>query len=154
MGADLYIDSVQKIKTLWYEKSYHEAIRMRDSRNPPYNAEYHEQAEYLFHKMYRVGYFRDSYNTSNLLWRFDLSYWSNDLKLNDDGDLPPSEAKRLLEMLKEREPIFEYSLERIRSEGWAEEPEIVINYFRMKYLRLRVFLRLAIRLNETIIWSV
>jgi len=154
MGADLYIDSIQKIKTLWYDKAYNEAIRVRDSHKSRYKNEYQEQAEYLFNKMYRVGYFRDSYNNSNLLWRFELSYWKNDLHMDKNGDLPPSEAKRLLAMLKEREPIFEYSLERIRTEGWADNPEDVIEYFRMKYLRLRVFLKMAIRLNETIIWSV
>jgi hypothetical protein len=83
-----------------------------------------------------------------------LSYWQTDLHLDANGDLPPSEAKRLLEILKQRESIFEASLQRIRDEGWSDEPEEVIEYFRMKYLRLRVFLRLAIRLNETIIWSV
>ena len=154
MGADLYIESILKIKQGWYDKAFNEAVRMRDEHTDAYKGEYQEQAEYYFHKLHNVGYFRDSYNNSNLIWRFNLSYWQTDLHLDANGDLPPSEAKRLLEILKQREPIFEASLQRIRDEGWADEPEQVIEYFRMKYLRLRVFLRLAIRLNETIIWSV
>jgi len=27
-------------------------------------------------KMYESGYFRDSYNDTNLLWRFNLSWWA------------------------------------------------------------------------------
>lgn len=65
-----------------------------------------------------------------------------------------AEAKRLLEWLKEREPLFEASLQNISEEFKSEPTEDVISYFRMKYLWLKVFLRMAIKLNETITWSV
>lgn len=154
MGADLYIQSLRDCKWKLYRKQFDEAIKARDAVPPPYNQEYQEMVETYYDKIFRVGYFRDSYNNSNLLWRFELSYWKNDLELDENGDLPPSQARRLLAMLKEREPIFEESLQRINDEGWSDSPAEVIAYFRTKYLRLRVFLRLAIKLNETIIWSV
>ena len=154
MGADLYIPSIQRARRQKYEAAFNEAVEKRNALKPPYNEEYQEQVDFYWHKMYSVGYFRDSYNNSNLLWRFDFSYWQNELKLNENGDLPPSEAKRLLTMLKEAEPIFEASLQRVRDEGWSDDPEDVIDYFRMKYLKLRVFLKMAIKLNESIYWSV
>lgn len=154
MGADLYIESISRRKQAMYKDKFDQAVKMRDSMQPPYNQEYQEMVEFYFDKLFSVGYYRDSYNNSNLLWRFEFSYWNNDLKLDEQGNLPPSEAKRLLHWLKEREPVFEESLQRIRDEGWSDSPEEVIHYFRMKYLRLRVFLKMAIRLNEPITWSV
>lgn len=154
MGADLYIESIHERKRKFYEKQLVQAIKTRDKHPYPISEEYQERVDWFYDKMHRVGYFRDSYNNSNLLWRFELSYWKNDLKLDKEGDLPPSEAKRLLTMLKEHEPIFEASMQRIHDEGWSDAPAEVENYFRMKYLRLRVFLKMAIRLKETIIWSV
>lgn len=154
MGADLYIESISQRKQALYREKFEQAVKMRDSLKEPYNQEYQELVEFYFDKLFSVGYFRDSYNNSNLLWRFEISYWKNDLELDVNGDLPPSQAQRLLAMLKEREPIFEESLQRISEDGWSDSPEEVIRYFRMKYLRLRVFLKMAIKLNETIIWSV
>ncbi len=154
MGADLYIDSINKRKQALYEKRFQKAVKMRDARKWPYSQEYQELVEHYFGKMVAVGYFRDSYNSSNLLWRFGFSYWNNDLELDNEGNLPPSQAKRLLNWLKEHEPVFEASLQSIRNEITSEPPEVIIRYFRMKYLRLRVFLRMAIKLNEPIIWSV
>lgn len=154
MGADLYIESINERKQAMYREKFEQAVKMRDSILPPYNQEYQELVEFYFDKLFSVGYFRDSYNNSNLLWRFELSYWQNDLRLDEEGYLPPSEARRLLDMLKQREPIFEESLQRISEDGWSDSPEEVIRYFRMKYLKLRVFLKMAIRLNEPIRWSV
>lgn len=154
MGADLWIESISQRKQAMYREKFERAVQMRDSIPAPYNQEYQEMVEFYFDKARSVGYYRDSYNPSNLLWRFEFSYWNNDLHLDEDGNLPPSEARRLLAWLREREPIFEESLQRIRDDGWSDSPEEVIRYFRMKYLRLRVFLKMAIRLNEPIIWSV
>lgn len=154
MGADLYIESINQRKQTMYRGKFEQAVKMRDSMKPPYNSEYQELVEHYFNKLISAGYFRDSYNSSNLLGRFELSYWENDLQLDENGYLPPSEARRLLTMLKEREPIFEESLQRVHNDGWAESPEEVIAYFRMKYLKLRVFLKMAIKLNEPIRWSV
>jgi hypothetical protein len=154
MGADLWIESISQRKQAMYRGKFEEAVKMRDSLKPPYNQEYQEMVEFYFDKLTSVGYYRDSYNNSNLLWRFEFSYWNNDLQLDDDGNLPPSQARRLLAFLKEREPIFEESLQRISEDGWSDSPEEVIRYFRMKYLRLRVFLKMAIKLDEPIVWSV
>src|SRR5436853_4679969 len=100
MGADLYIESICQRKEAMYRAKFEEAVRMRDSMKSPYNQEYQELVEYYFDKRFAVGYYRDSYNNSNLLWRFEFSYWNNDLQLDDDGNLPPSQARRLLAILK------------------------------------------------------
>lgn len=153
MGADLWIESVSQRKRTMYKDKLDAAIKQRDSVKYPYNEEYQDLVEFYFDKLSSVGYYRDSYNPSNLLWRFGFSYWKNDLELDDAGNLPPSEAKRLLDWLKEHEPVFEASL--LEIQGSADEPvEDIIRYFRMKYLRLRVFLKMAIKLNEPITWSV
>lgn len=154
MGADLYIDSINKRKQAMYGRKFEQAVKMRDARKFPYSQEYHELVEFYFDKMLAVGYFRDSYNSSNLSWLFGFSYWNNDLQLDDQGNLPPSEAKRWLQWLKDHEPVFESNLRKIRAENPNETTGDIDRYFRMKYLRLRVFLRMAIKLNEPIIWSV
>jgi hypothetical protein len=42
-------------------------------------------------KMYQRGYFRDSYNSSNLLWPFDLSWWQDVLEVlvGKEGKMSP-----------------------------------------------------------------
>ena len=61
-----------------------------------------------------IGYFRDSYNRSNLLWQFDLSYW-NDMKqwVNEEGEMTVQKAIEFLEELKKREPIFEKNMQKL-----------------------------------------
>ena len=132
MGADLYIESIRKQKRAMYEVKLDEAVKMRDSRKPPYDQEYQELVEYYFDKMYAVGYYRDSYNRTNLVWLFEFSYWQNDLQLNGEGDLPPSEAKRWLGWLKEHESVFEANLQKLELIG-DESREEVNSYFRTKY---------------------
>ena len=67
MGADLYIESICQRKEAMYRAKFEEAVRMRDSMKSPYNQEYQELVEYYFDKRFAVGYYRDSYNNSNLL---------------------------------------------------------------------------------------
>jgi hypothetical protein len=67
-------------------------------------------------KMYERGYFRDSYNGSNLLWLFDLSWWQDVLEVlvDKDGKMSPRKAEHFLQMLAERKPAFEANLKKVK----------------------------------------
>jgi hypothetical protein len=57
------------------------------------------------------GYYRDSYNNTNLLWQFNLSYWADiSKKYTKDGRMSIVHAQMLLDELKKREPIFRKNL--------------------------------------------
>ena len=67
--------------------------------------------EDCYEKMYERGYFRDSYNDSALLGKFDLSWWDDVTPmLNDKSELTPEKACSFLAMLKDREQLFECNL--------------------------------------------
>ena len=55
-----------------------------------------EQVLRYYDKMYQRGYFRDSYNPSNLLWLFGLSWWRDvlDVLVGKDGKMSPRNARR------------------------------------------------------------
>jgi hypothetical protein len=104
-----------------------------------------------FDKMHERGYFRDSYNSSNLLWLFDLSWWQDVLEVLVDKDrkMSPRNAERFLQMLADREPVFEAKLKKVKpakGETRAEAEE----YFRDKYEHLKAFLQQAIDRKESI----
>jgi len=93
--------------------------------------------------MYEQGYFRDSYNDSNLLNKFGLSWWNDVVPmLNDKSQLTPEKASALLSMLKEREDEFECNL--------ASQQEPAKRYFRQKYEMFKQFLNQAIQLGVPI----
>jgi hypothetical protein len=48
--------------------------------------------------VYERGYYRDSYNNSNLLWLFGLSWWEDVLGVltGKDGKMSPRNAGRFL----------------------------------------------------------
>lgn len=81
-------------------------------------------------------YFRDSYNSSDLLWKFGLSWWDDVIPMVKDGRLAPDGARCLIDWMGEREGQFE------REVGQLAKREQ--RYFRDKYLSFRDFL------NETI----
>jgi hypothetical protein len=78
--------------------------------------------------------------------------------LGAGGLMQPAGTARLLEMLEERKPVFEWYLERL-GEYWpvafgrelnAVEAADWVVYFRAKYGDLKEFLQLALELRETI----
>jgi hypothetical protein len=102
-------------------------------------------------KMHERGYFRDSYNPSNLLWLFDLSWWQDvlDVLVGKDGKMSPRNAERFLKMLADREPVFEAKLKKVKPAKGETRAEVE-EYFRGKYERLKTFLRQAIDRKESI----
>jgi hypothetical protein len=104
-----------------------------------------------YDKIYERGYFRDSYNPSNLLWLFGLSWWRDvlDVLVGKDGKMSPRNAGRFLQMLADREPVFETNLKKVKPAKGETQAEVE-EYFREKYDCLKAFLRQAIDRKECI----
>lgn len=119
------------------------------------------------------GYFRDSYNRSNLLWQFGMSYWTDVSKrYTKNGRMTVTRAKMLLEELKEKEPVFLQNMQDLlekKNEIWDYETDLktkketykpaelsdderkewVISYIR-DYRHFKEFLTRAIELKSAI----
>ena len=145
MGADLYISQLFDPHYKKWERRFYKAIDYRDRlpENGPKREEVQKRVEECYEKMYERGFFRDSYNDSDLLWKFDLSWWDDVIPmLNAQSQLTPENACKLLAMLREKEPLFECTL--------ASEAEPAIRYFRQKYTGFKKFLNQAIQLGVPI----
>lgn len=104
------------------------------------------RVEHAYGQMYSRGYFRDSYNDWNLLWKFGLSWWTDVIPmLNSEGCLAPEQAACLLATLKEREPAFKAALGKLQPRDQA--------YFRERYAELQQFLNEAIALKKPVVCS-
>ena len=158
MGADLYLNSVFKPNFDHYKRSFDEWVQRRNMLQQAGNEDEAKtaqgQVEAFYEKMYERGYFRDSYNDSNLLNLFGLSWWGEVMEmLDDDSQMSPSDTQLLLEMLSDAEANFEANLrEETAWEGWTK-PQTEA-YFREKYQRFKAFLEEAITLNEAIVCSI
>ncbi|OGM09261.1 hypothetical protein A2Z67_04960 [Candidatus Woesebacteria bacterium RBG_13_36_22] len=138
MGADLYIEKITNETTKRWRKELDKAKPGR------------RKWEYYWSKMYpATGYFRDSYNDGNLLWKFGLSYWNDFPKLMRRGSqlMSPAKVKILLKMLKEREESFQIGI----AMNCSDEER---RYYLKKYKRLKRFLNNAIKLNTFIRCSI
>ena len=104
-----------------------------------------------YDKMHERGYFRDSYNPSNLLWLFGLSWWQDVLEVlvDQDGKMSPRNARRFLQLLADGEPVFEANLKKVKPAKGETRAEVE-KYFRDKYEHLKAFLRQAIDRKESI----
>src|ERR1700716_2607516 len=104
MGADLYIPPLFQQQRQQWEPLFEEAARKRDRLKASSKERRQAQArvEECYDKMHAQGYFRDSYNDWNLLWKFGLSWWTDVIPMLDkDRRLSPKNAGRLLQMLSE-----------------------------------------------------
>jgi hypothetical protein len=145
MGADLYISQLFDPHYKKWQRRFYKAVAYRDHlpEGSPERTEAQKRAEECYERMYEKGCFRDSYNDSDLLWKFDLSWWGDVTEmLNEESQLSPGKAFALLGMLREQEPLFECNL--------ASEPEPARRYFRQKYTLLKEFLNQAIQLGVSI----
>ena len=145
MGADLYISALFNRQYGAWEPKLEKATAARDAAPAGTRERELAQAlvEHCFKQLYAQGYFRDSYNPSNLLWKFGLSWWSDITPLLDEaGQLLPVDARHLLAVLRNREPRFESELAGMTAADQAA--------FRSRYEELKAFLSEAIRLNAPI----
>src|SRR5262249_3146114 len=94
-------------------------------------------------KMFERGYFRDPYNPADLLWKFELSWWQDMGELQDaSGWLQPDSVAAFLQMLREREPVFEQNLAPLEKHAQR--------YYREAYAALQALLNEALTRNEGI----
>jgi hypothetical protein len=155
VGADLYLNSVFRKHRDRYAPKFDHWVAKRKALHKAGQQEAADKAQKWVlkycGKMHERGYFRDSYNSSNLLWLFDLSWWQDVLEVlvDKDGKMSPRNAKRLLQMLADRKLIFEANLKKVKPAKGETRAEVE-EYFRDKYERLKAFLRQAIDRKESV----
>jgi hypothetical protein len=145
MGADLYISPLFDPQHKEWESQFNLAVAERDrlTEGTPEYALAQKRVEYCYSQMYEKGYFRDSYNDSDLLWKFDLSWWEDVIPmLEEESRLSPPKAAQLLAMLKQKEVAF--------CDNLASLPAPAKRYFTKKYAQLQKFLKQAIELGVPI----
>ena len=73
----------------------------------------------------------------------------SDVLVGKDGKMSPRNAGRFLQMLADREPVFETNLKKVKPAKGETQAEVE-EYFREKYDRLKAFLRQAIDRKESV----
>jgi hypothetical protein len=102
MGADLYLNSVFRKHRDRYAPKFDHWVAKRRALHKAGQREAADRAQKqvlkYFEKMHERGCFRDSYNPSNLLWLFDLSWWQDVLEVlvGKDGKMSPENAESFL----------------------------------------------------------
>ena len=157
MGADLYIQLTYKKQRDKYEPAFYEWARKRDEAvDEEAEKVCQEKVTYYHNKMNdEAGYFRDSYNNSNLLNLFGISYWGNfNEYLDKGGVLTPANAQALLDDLAKREDTFTANLktriDEILAIDKTETKAKLRKYFISKYFQFQRFLQTAIKLQSNI----
>lgn len=83
MGADIYLNSVYQKNHDLYQPLFREAVDERNRLNRLGDTAEAEEMQKLvdeyYDKMYEQGYFRDSYNSTSLMWLLGLSWWQPDV---------------------------------------------------------------------------
>jgi len=148
MGADLYINSVQKKLEKKYNPLFEKWVAKRkEAKDEVEEKKCQEKVTEYYNKMFADGYYRDSYNSSNLLWQYGLDYWGWFSKLlNKDGELEPMKAKIILMTLDDGINDFEENLSKLSKDNQK--------YFAKKDKEFRKFLQTAIEMDEPIYCSI
>ena len=148
MGADLYINSLSDKCKEKYEPLFEEWVEKRNSTEDIMEKDKCQKkvSEY-YDKMMGEGYYRDSYNDSNLLWKYGLSYWDWFGKLLDkEGNLTPTKARIVLMTMDDGINDFGEELKDLSGEEKV--------FFMKKDKEFRKFLQTAIDLDEPIYCSI
>lgn len=158
MGADLYIKTVHDPLLEKYQPLFDKAVRHRGTL--PKDSKEHEAAQREVDKyyelMYSEGYFRDSYNATNMLWTLGLSWWRDVVPLlNEHRELTGENLRRFRDRvavaqqcLPTREKLEERGL-RVNGHG-ENSVEACHQYFVEKRAELLMFLDTAIELETSI----
>ena len=155
MGADLYLNSAFLKNRARYEPKFSRWVAKRDTLHQAGQQaaadEAQKQVLRYYDKMYQRGSFRDSYNSSNLLWLFDLSWWEDvlDVLVDQDGKMSPENVECFLRLLEDRESVFQANLAKVKPADGETRAEVE-QYFRQKYERLKAFLRQATDRKECV----
>jgi hypothetical protein len=153
MGADLYIEKITNVTSKKWRKKWEEVCKIPfGGLSEDEQEKLSKKTDYYWDKMYPANaYYRDSYNDSNLLWKFGISYWVDINRMVDKrGLMSPDKAKDLLILLKHQESVFKKNLRNFKSHSGNHEAE----YFEKKYKKFKKFLNNAIKLNSSIRCSI
>lgn len=144
LGADLYIHSTFNKAQRTYGPKFEEFARKRDTAANGRRDYYQRKVVEYFDKMHGRGYFRDSYNDSNLLWKLGLNYWEwFGAYLDGDRMLQPNKAELVLNEVMGRRHLLE------EIEDLEER-----KYFEEKFDEFTHFLETAIGRGEPIECSI
>jgi hypothetical protein len=155
MGADLYTNKIFKANQSKWEGKFNKAVAKRNGlpENSPEREEAQKAVTEAYERMHEVGYFRDSYNDTDLIWKYDLSWWGGlDGFMNKDGNITVTSAKKLLKYLDEHRDVFLKNIEKYPR--YSEEGKLDQMYFKAKLTEFRFFLLEAITNKEHIECSV
>lgn len=145
MGADITLRSVHNKNYDKYEEEFKYWVDQRNklSQGMEDTKEYKDiQKKVVKYSdlMYSKGYFRDSYNDSNLLWKLDMSWWDLCKKYqNDNGMVEPKNLEIILKDLEDNR----HKLDEIEY-----DTDLNKEYFTKKYNNLVKLIKTAIKLNE------
>jgi hypothetical protein len=135
VGADLYIQSLFEPNHDRERERFNEYVARRNrATTSGEKAKWQKKVSEYHGRMYDTGYYRDSYNDSNLLWKLGLDYWVWFAGfLDENGELQPDKAELVLGEIESRKHLLD-----------EIEPEDEQEYFREKYDDFTAFLRIAI----------
>jgi hypothetical protein len=158
MAADLFIERIHQPLMQQYEPLFEAAIRRRNSF-PPKSKEAetaHAEVTKYYDLMFSEGYFRDSYNSTNLLSRLGLSWWQDVSRLCTlNQKLRQDRLRRFREMVANAKLQLPSKEELEKDNGKLDEQgENSLaewhKYFVEKHAELFAFLDKAIELNSPI----
>jgi len=161
MGADLYIKSISDERKKQFEPLFEAAVRLRDLAETEVQRQIaQEQVHKYYDEMYADGYFRDSYNLTSVMARMELSWWNDvgPMLSKKTSNLSPRKAKRLLEIIRERQ-IQALTVDEIRNAGGTidDGENTIANWVQFwidQRLELIAFLEKAISLKEPVYCSI
>jgi hypothetical protein len=105
MGADIYLESRRKLNQKEWGNKLDSAVKKLQRAKDTEDEKKLQQEVYLYYdKIDERAYFRDPYNSSSLLWKLGMSWWTDVAdKWVNDGYMPIKHAKEFLKTLKEKE---------------------------------------------------
>jgi hypothetical protein len=160
MGADLYIRKLSNECRRKNRRNFLRWTRKRDLAGADLvRMKFCQDKVNLYYdKMYERGYFRDSYNSTSLMWRLGLSWWQDIGKMVDENNnLTVEKAMELREMVASRplkliESVAELKANHCDTSG-ADPVKEWNDYYIKKKQNFLDFLDEAIRLREPIYCS-
>lgn len=186
MGADLILPSIENEKRAELQeahRSYTKSVEEEIARDPSLIVAALSGVYDVTREVMGSGYFRDAYNQMNLLAWFGLDWRFEEVcsLINPEMLMTPASARKFLDLLAEREPVFEHNLTAGGAPWSTPQPgavvsdlqnlhaqiagqgevgpslppaEILIPLMRDKYEQLKALLNEAIVRNEAVACSI
>lgn len=152
MGADLYIEKLrQPVKAEWQPK-YDEALALRNAaQDDVARAAAQKLVDEAYEHLWGGDhYFRDSYNSTSVLWRLGLSWWKDLQPDVEDSDIniSPERCREFLEKVQGAPFTLPTRQELIANHAKVDDGENSVEgwhkYYTEKRDRLIAFLKRAI----------